>query len=174
MITEMKTVSLPSPAELASLKLEEHLCFALYSASIAVGRLYKPLLDQLGVTYPQYLVLRTLSEQDGLTVGAIADRLSLEPSTLTPLLKRLEARGFVDRRRNAANERQVLVSLTDAGRRLDAESACLGALLISASGATPQELRALTLKIGALRDAVDARRAEEIERSWRQAGADAT
>ena len=158
MFVEMKTGRLPSPAELASLKLEDHLCFALYSASIAVGRLYKPLLDDLGVTYPQYLVLRTLSERDGLTVGAIADRLSLEPSTLTPLLKRLEARGFVDRRRNAANERQVLVTLTQAGRKLDAESACLGALLVSASGAQPQDLARLTKEIRALRDAVDALR----------------
>ena len=158
MFVEMKTGRLPSPAELASLKLEDHLCFALYSASIAVGRLYKPLLDDLGVTYPQYLVLRTLSERDGLTVGANADRLSLEPSTLTPLLKRLEARGFVDRRRNAANERQVLVTLTQAGRKLDAESACLGALLVSASGAQPQDLARLTKEIRALRDAVDALR----------------
>jgi DNA-binding MarR family transcriptional regulator len=157
----MKTAALPSPAELASLKLEHQLCFALYSASIAVGRLYKPLLDELGVTYPQYLVLRTLAERDGLSVGAIAERLALEPSTLTPLLKRLEARGLVDRRRNASNERQVLVSLTEAGRRLDAESACLGALLLSAAAASPQDLRRLTEEIKALRDAVDANRKTE-------------
>jgi MarR family transcriptional regulator, organic hydroperoxide resistance regulator len=152
----MMTISPPLPADLASIKLEDQLCFALYSASIAVGRLYKPLLDRLGITYPQYLVLRALGEEDGQTVGGIADRLMLDPSTLTPLLKRLEAHGLVERRRNAANERQVLVSLTEAGRKLNAESACLGALLLSASGAMPQELTQLTGEIRRLREAVDA------------------
>ncbi len=160
MFVIMKTVAPPSPADLAALKLEDQLCYTLYSASIAVGRLYKPLLDRLGVTYPQYLVLRSLAEQDGQTVGAIAERLALEPSTLTPMLKRLEARGLVERRRNAANERQVIVSLTDAGRKLDAESACLGELLLSASGCAPAKLGRLTGELRALRDAVDARRAE--------------
>ncbi len=149
--------ALPSLA--APVALDDHLCFALYSASIAVGRLYKPLLDELGVTYPQYLVVRALGEKDGQTVSAIADRLSLEPSTLTPLLKRLEAHGFVDRRRNAANERQVLVTLTDAGRKLDAEAGCLGALLASAPGVTPQMLKRLTREVRRLRDAVEERRA---------------
>lgn len=160
MFVIMKTFAPPSPADLAALKLEDQLCFTLYSASIAVGRLYKPLLDRLGVTYPQYLVLRSLAEQDAQSVGAIAQRLALEPSTLTPMLKRLEARGLVARRRNAANERQVIVSLTEAGRKLDAESACLGELLLSASARAPAALGRLTGEIRALRDAIDASRAE--------------
>ena len=161
MFVAMMTVASPPPADLAPLKLEDQLCFALYSASIAVSRLYKPLLDRLGLTYPQYLALRALGEHDAQSVGAVAERLSLEPSTLTPMLQRLEARGLVMRRRNAGNQRQVIVSLTEAGRRLDAEGACLGALLLSASGATPQALGRLTREVKALRDAVDARRAED-------------
>lgn len=161
MFVATMTIASPLPTGLAPLKLEDQLCFALYSASIAVGRLYKPLLDQLGLTYTQYLTLRALGEQDGLSVGTVADRLSLEPSTLTPLLKRLEARGLVVRRRNSEDERQVIVSLTEAGRRLDAEGACLGALLLSASNATPQGLARLTGEVKSLRDAVDERRAEE-------------
>lgn len=74
-----------------TLTLEDQLCFGLYAASMAINRVYKPLLDRLGITYPQYLVLNTLWEEDGRTVGAIAERLSLEPSTVTPLVKRLEA-----------------------------------------------------------------------------------
>lgn len=141
--------------------LEDQICFTLYSASMAVGRVYKPLLDQLGLTYPQFLALLALSEQAEMRVGAIAKRLALEASTVTPLLKRLEARGWVRRERNAANERQVLVSLTDEGRRVHAESACLGAALLAASGHSPQSLTRLNGEIRALRDALDASRAGE-------------
>ncbi len=138
--------------------LEDQICFSLYSASMAVGRVYKPLLDRLGLTYPQFLVLLALSERSEMTVGSIARRLSLEASTVTPLLKRLYARGVVRKQRNAANERQVLVSLTDQGRSLYAESACLGATLLAASGCSPQTLAGLNAEIRALRDALDASR----------------
>jgi MarR family transcriptional regulator, organic hydroperoxide resistance regulator len=80
--------------------LDEQLCFTLYATSMAVTRMYKPMLDRMGITYPQYLVLAALGEQDGLSVGAIADRLSLESSTVTPPLKRMEQAGLVERRRS--------------------------------------------------------------------------
>ena len=109
------------------LTLEDQLCFSLYATSMAINRIYKPLLDELGITYPQYLVLSTLWEEDGRTVGAIAERLSLESSTITPLVKRLEAASLVTRARQADDERRVLVSLTDRGRALkNARSAMTG------------------------------------------------
>ena len=92
---------------------------SLYAASIAVNRTYKPMLDEFGLTYPQYLVLSTLWEQDGLLVSAIADRLALESSTITPLVKRMESAGLLTRERNPMDERQVIVSLTEEGRSLN-------------------------------------------------------
>lgn len=98
--------------------LLDFICFAVYSANHAFGRVYKPLLERLGLTYPQYLVLVTLWEEDGQTVGAIGQRLFLESNTLTPLLKRLEALGHVTRTRAAHDERQVVIRLTEQGRAL--------------------------------------------------------
>ena len=97
--------------------LDGQLCFSIYATAIAINRTYKPLLDAMGVTYPQYLVLSALWEEDARTIGAIASRLALESSTITPLVKRLEAAGFVTRVRSQADERQVLVSLTPKGKR---------------------------------------------------------
>jgi len=134
--------------------LDDQLCYAIYSAGIAVQRAYKPLLDELGLTYPQYLVLNILWREDGQAVGRIADQLALESSTLTPLLKRLEAAGLVRRNRNPANERQVVVALTDAGQALRARAGCLGDALLEASGRTPAALGALNQDIKSLRDAV--------------------
>ncbi len=134
--------------------LDAQLCFSLYSTTIAINRAYKPLLDDLGVTYPQYLVLTTLSERDGQTIGAIADRLALEPSTITPLVKRLELAGFVGRLRNPADERQVHVTLTDKGRELHARSGCLTGTLLKRSGLTVDQLIALNHQVQALRDAL--------------------
>ena len=99
--------------------LEQHLCYSLYSTSIAINRVYKPVLDALGITYPRYLVLCTLWEGDGRTISAIANHLSLEPSTITPLIKRLERSGFVARKRNARDERLVEVFLTQQGKELE-------------------------------------------------------
>lgn len=134
--------------------LDDQLCFSLYSTTIAINRAYKPLLDDLGVTYPQYLVLTALSESDGLTIGAIADRLALEPSTITPLVKRLEQAGFVGRQRNADDERQVNVTLTEKGRSLYARSGCLTGTLLNRSGMTVDQLVALNHQVQALRDAL--------------------
>ncbi|ALA17853.1 MULTISPECIES: MarR family winged helix-turn-helix transcriptional regulator [Chelatococcus] len=136
------------------LPLDDQLCYAIYSAGIAIQRVYKPLLDALGLTYPQYLVLNVLWREDGQTVGGIAEKLALESSTLTPLLKRLEAAGLVRRTRNPDNERQVVVALTDEGRALRSRAGCLGDALLSASGQSPADLGELNQDVRALRDAI--------------------
>ena len=140
--------SMPDPSP-SAMSLDDHLCFALYSASMAVARLYKPMLDTLGITYPQYLVLNALKDvnPDALTIGGLAARLSLEPSTITPLVKRLEAAGLVSRARNQADEREVRVSLTTAGRDVIGKTACLAEALLAKSGMAMAEL-------GTLRDLV--------------------
>lgn len=134
--------------------LDDQLCFSLYSASMAISRAYKPMLDALGLTYPQYLVLHALWEQDGRTVGAIAERLDLESSTITPLVKRLETAGLTTRARNPADERQVQVSLTKKGREIREQCGCLGEALLAKSGMTVEQLGKLNRKIQGLRDAV--------------------
>ena len=134
--------------------LDDQLCYAIYSAGIAIQRIYKPLLDEMGLTYPQYLVMNVLWREDNQTVGGIAEKLALEPSTLTPLLKRLESMGFVRRTRNPDNERQVVVALTDQGRRLRDNAGCLGESLLVASGQTPAELAEVNRQVRQLRDAV--------------------
>ena len=102
----------PSPA---ALRLDNQVCFALYSASLAMTKLYKPLLDDIGLTYPQYLVMLVLWEQDGITVSELGERLYLDSGTLTPLLKRLEASGHIRRARDAQDERRVRIALTPQG-----------------------------------------------------------
>ncbi|RSV44182.1 MarR family transcriptional regulator [Sphingomonas sp. ABOLD] len=130
---------------------------------MAIQRLYKPLLDRLGLTYPQYLVLNVLWRDDQLPIGHIAERLALEPSTLTPLLKRLEAAGFLRRTRNPENERQVIVALTDAGRAMRAQARCLNEALLAASGDTVRALGDLNARIIRLRDAVYARGMDDTD-----------
>ncbi len=136
------------------LPLDDQLCYALYSAGMAIQRVYKPLLDELGLTYPQYLVLNVLWREDKQTVGGIAERLALESSTLTPLLKRLEAAGLLRRTRNPANERQVVVALTDAGRALRSRAGCLADALLAASGQSPAHLKEITEGVRQLRNAI--------------------
>src|SRR5688500_951874 len=144
----------PPPEQM--LLLDNQLCFALYSASLAMTKFYKPLLDELGLTYPQYLVMLVLWERDGLMVSELGERLSLDSGTLTPLLKRLEANGLVARIRDVADERRVHVSLTAAGRRLKARAASVPACLMAASQCSIEELVALTQQIQQLRDRVRA------------------
>jgi DNA-binding MarR family transcriptional regulator len=98
--------SVPLPKD-RPLGLDEQICFTLYRTNIAINRTYKPLLDEMGLTYPQYLVLNVLGEEDGRTIGAIAARLALDSSTITPLVKRMEAAGLVERRRSPDNDREV-------------------------------------------------------------------
>ncbi|TIL92178.1 MAG: MarR family transcriptional regulator [Mesorhizobium sp.] len=136
------------------LPLDDQLCYAIYSAGIAIQRVYKPLLDDLGLTYPQYLVLNVLWREDKLTVGGIAEKLALESSTLTPLLKRLEAAGVLRRTRNPANERQVVVALTDKGRELRSRAGCLADALLSSSGQSPAHLNQINRDVRELRDAI--------------------
>jgi DNA-binding MarR family transcriptional regulator len=149
---------MPTPALSADqlLKLDNQLCFAVYSASLAMTRLYKPLLEKLGLTYPQYLVLLVLWERDGLTVSELGERLSLDSGTLTPLLKRLEANGLVARIRDVADERRVHVSLTAAGRKLKQRAAGVPACLIAATECSVDELMGLTQQIQRLRDRIKA------------------
>ncbi|MFK3889326.1 MarR family winged helix-turn-helix transcriptional regulator [Sphingomonas sp. NPDC079357] len=134
--------------------LDEQLCFSLYSASMAVGRAYKPLLDAIGITYPQYLVLHALWEEDARTIGAIAERLALESSTVTPLVKRLEAAGHVARQRNPDDERQVRVLLTDSGRALRQRCGCLAEELVARSGLSLDQLAHLNRQVAGLRTAL--------------------
>ena len=134
--------------------MEDQLCFTVYSTGMAIQRAYKPLLDDLGATYPQYLVMNVLWREDGRTVGDIADELALEPSTMTPLLKRLEVAGLVRRARNPANERQVVITLTSEGQALRERAGCLGEALLDASGQTMPELSDLNIRLKSLRDAV--------------------
>lgn len=130
--------------------LSDFLCFAVYSANLAYGKAYKPILDKLGITYTQYLVIVALWEQDRQTVSGLGERLFLESNTLTPILKRLEAAGYLTRQRSTADERQVVVSLTDAGRALREQG--LEMDLVAATGLEPDELRAMQKGIAKLRD----------------------
>jgi DNA-binding MarR family transcriptional regulator len=132
-------VTLPAP----SVALDDQLCFALYSASRAVTARYRPVLDQLGLTYPQFLVLMTLWEHDDQNVREISDRLDLDSGTMSPLLKRLDAAGLVTRERSAADERQVRVRLTDAGRALQQPACGVSAMMIDALALDVEQFAAL-------------------------------
>jgi len=144
--------------------LEKQLCFSVYSAALAIGRTYKPLLDDLKLTYPQYLVLSVLWENGIKPVGAIADLLSLETSTLTPLLKRLEVGGLVTRTRNPEDERQVLIDLTPAGRDLEAKSRCLNEKLVENSAMTVRDIEALNDAVRQLTEALGRNTAKSADR----------
>ncbi|MGK2866374.1 MAG: MarR family winged helix-turn-helix transcriptional regulator [Mycobacterium sp.] len=124
-------------------RLDEQLCFALYSASRAVTAAYRPLLDELGITYPQYLVLLVLWEEQECSVGHLGHRLHLDSGTLSPLLKRLESSGLVTRQRAADDERRVEVSLTSAGRALERRAACLPERLLTPGSASADDIAAL-------------------------------
>ena len=135
----------------AQRKLSDFLCFAVYSANLAFGKAYRPILDELGLTYTQYITLVCLSERDEQTVSELGQQLFLESNTLTPILKKLEELGHVQRTRSLVDERQVVVSLTDRGRRLR-ERAAGGANLTGATGLTAEEFRTLQKAVARLRD----------------------
>ena len=134
-----------------ALKLDNQLCFALYSASLAMTKLYQPLLAELGLTYPQYLAMLVLWQADGITVSMLGDRLALDSGTLTPLLKRLEVSGLVQRLRDTADERRVLLQLTPAGRALKTRALRVPQNIAAASGCKLGELASLTARLTALR-----------------------
>jgi DNA-binding MarR family transcriptional regulator len=138
-----------------ALRLGAFLCFAVYSANHAFNRVYKPLLDELGLTYPQYLAMVLLWEQDNQTVGSLGEKLFLESSTLTPVLKRLEALGHVKRIRDAVDERQVRVRLTDRGRALRERAREIPGCILEASNLEIDELLRLQSDIVALRNALE-------------------
>ena len=140
-----------APAD-ASLLLDNQLCFALYSASLAMTKFYKPLLDELGLTYPQYLVMLVLWEQDGPTVSELGTRLNLDSGTLTPLLKRLEALGFVTRIRDVHDERRVHITLTAEGRRLKARALKVPGCIRDAAQCSMSELVQLKRQLHGLRE----------------------
>ncbi|NDP64767.1 MarR family transcriptional regulator [Polaromonas sp.] len=135
----------------AMLLLDHQLCFALYSTSLAMTRLYKPLLDGLGITYPQYLALLVLWERDGLSVSELGERLFLDSGTLTPLLKRLESAGLVSRLRAVEDERRVHITLTPAGRALKAQAASIPGCILRATHGSIPELVSLTRQVQDLR-----------------------
>src|SRR5271167_486004 len=121
------------PAADQILRLDNQICFAVYSAAHAFNRVYKPLLDRLGLTYPQYLVMLVLWERDGVPVKEIGERLFLDSGTLTPLLKRLEAAGLVKRTRGAKDERQVIIALTPQGQAIREKAASVPQGILGAS-----------------------------------------
>jgi len=135
----------------AMLQLDNQLCFALYSTSLAMTKLYKPLLEDLGLTYPQYLAMLVLWEQDGLTVSELGERLYLDSGTLTPLLKRMETAGLVSRIRAVQDERRVHITLTPAGRKLKAKAAKIPGCILSATQCSIPELVSLTQQVQSFR-----------------------
>jgi DNA-binding MarR family transcriptional regulator len=141
---------------MAALSLDRHLCFALYSASRAVTAAYRPILTEMNLTYPQYLVLLVLWEQGRITVGQLGERLQLDSGTLSPLLKRLQANGFVRRERSSVDERLVEVTLTDAGRALQRRAQCIPEQLLTATGMTEEEAADLRDAVRQLTDALNA------------------
>lgn len=145
----------PGPATASPLQLREFLCFAVYSASHAFNRVYQPLLKELGLTYPQFIVLILLWGEDGRTVGELGQNLFLQSNTLTPLLKRLETLGYIKRRRDAADERQVRIHLTDAGRKLHARASDIVRNVRHATGLQNRQMDQLLAEIGALRESLE-------------------
>lgn len=132
------------------LRLDDQLCFALYAASRAMTAAYAPLLDELDLTYPQYLVMLVLWEHDGDRVSKIGERLYLDSATLTPLLKRLEARELIERRRSSEDERVVEVFLTPAGKRLQRKAADIPRCMLEKSALSIAELGKLRAQVQAL------------------------
>lgn len=132
-------------------RLGDFMCFAVYSTNLAYSRVYKPVLEKLGLTYPQYVTIVCLWEEDNQTVKGLSEKLFLEPSTMTPMLKRLETMGYVRRERDSEDERSVLVSLTDAGRELREKAFAYREVTAKASGLAPEEFRVLQKAIVNLR-----------------------
>jgi DNA-binding MarR family transcriptional regulator len=137
-------------ADPSTQRLADFLCFSIYSANLAFGRAYRPILDELGLTYTQYITIIVLWETGSVTVSALGEKLFLESNTLTPILKKLEAMGYLHRQRDPADERQVLVSLTDAGRHLRENA--FGRNLVEATGLNADDFTRLQRAVATLRD----------------------
>jgi DNA-binding MarR family transcriptional regulator len=132
--------------------LDNQLCFALYSTGLAMNKVYRKLLRKLDLTYPQYLVMLVLWERDAVSVSDIGARLFLDSATLTPLLKRLEAAGLVTRSRSTADERQVVVALSQAGRALAQQAGAIQEQVLCVTACPPDALGALKVQLEGLRD----------------------
>jgi len=152
-----RTTALAATPTPAALLLDNQVCFALYSASLAMTKLYKPLLERIGLTYPQYVVMLALWERDGATVSELGDRLFLDSGTLTPLLKRLESAGLLARLRDAEDERRVRITLTPAGRALRSQAEAIPACVLESSQCSVPQLQALTRELADLRNRITQR-----------------
>ncbi len=161
---DLKPRQFAAPAD-DLLTLDRQMCFALYSASLAMTKLYKPLLSKLDLTYPQYLVMLVLWERDGIRVSGLKERLYLDYGTLTPLIKRLEARGLLIRQRSPEDERQVIVRLTEEGRAMRAEAGQIPEQVASASGCSLAELEDLKNQLLALRNRLHSKLDNQLEES---------
>ena len=144
-----------------ALRLDNQVCFAVYAAAHAFAAAYKPLLEPFGLTYPQYLVLLLLWEEDGQTMKTIGQRLYLDSGTLTPLMKRLETAGFVSRSRDAQDERLMRITLTETGRMLRQKALPFPDAIVCATGQSPARLKLLRDEIVGLRDALHANAAPD-------------
>ncbi|EGP09270.1 organic hydroperoxide resistance transcriptional regulator [Bradyrhizobiaceae bacterium SG-6C] len=144
------TKAKPTSSSKGAPRLENFLCFAIYSANLAYGRAYKAILDELGLTYTQYIALVALSEEDNQTVSGLGEKLFLESNTLTPILKNLETMGYVRRQRDPKDERKVVISLTEAGRRVRDKALPLN--LVRETQLTPEEFALLQKSVVKLRN----------------------
>jgi MarR family transcriptional regulator, organic hydroperoxide resistance regulator len=148
----ISTNASPTTESTPALLLDNQLCFALYSTSLAMTKLYKPLLETLGLTYPQYLVMLVLWERDGLMVSELGERLFLDSGTLTPLLKRLESASLIARIRDMQDERRVHITLTAAGRALKTQAAEIPNCILKASQCSLPDIVTLTQQVQTLRN----------------------
>lgn len=144
------------PSTKPPLELAEFLCFAVYSASHAFNRVYQPLLKQFGITYPQFIAMVILWGHDGATVGELGARLCLQSNTLTPLLQRLEKLGYLKRRRDSADQRQVRIYLTEKGRKLHLQASDIVRAVRAATGLEDRQMNALVADVDALRSKLEA------------------
>ena len=142
------------PDKYDALKLENQLCFPLYACSKEIVRKYKPFLDELDLTYTQYIAMMVLWEGDGITVGDISSRLLTDPGSVTPLLKRLEAEGLLKRTRSSVDERVVELFLTDKGRALREQAKSIPSCILTATQQSTAELGALKAELVALRSSL--------------------
>ena len=145
------TTKRDTPDNCDQLLLDNQACFALHSTSLLMTKVYKPLLQALGLTYPQYLAMMVLWERDGLTVGEISTRLLTDPGSLTPLLKRLEVEGLLSRTRSREDERVVIVELTEQGRALREKARSIPQCILGAGGMTVERLNKLQAELQVLR-----------------------
>jgi DNA-binding MarR family transcriptional regulator len=143
------------PSTSIPLELGEFLCFAVYSASHAFNHVYQPLLKDVGLTYPQFIAMVLLWEQDGQTVGDLGEKLFLQSNTLTPMLKRLETLGYIRRNRDPTDERQVRIDLTEAGRKLQLRAADIVRSVREATGLQDKQLKELIKNVDGLRKALE-------------------